>query len=323
MKKAIPFIFVFLWSTGFIAIKYGLQYSSTGDFLMLRTLCNIVVFAALMFFVRRKEYEKFHIGHAMVTGLLIHGAYLTGVFFAIEQGMPAGLTGIIVGFQPLLTAILAVRVLDEKLSKVQWLAILVGLAGLILVVSGGINVATVTSWGITLTLFALFGITLGTIYQKRYCQNQALLPSVFWQYVPCLFLFTFIAGTETAVDVQWTTPFILSLAWLVIALSVIAILLLLYMIENGGAAKVTAYFYLVPPLTAFEGWFLFDESLSVKTILGMLLCAFSVFMVFRKSAKVKTEDVTDVQQKLAVQTEQTNNAPVEAEIEEMPNVVKA
>ncbi|WP_440875431.1 DMT family transporter [Thalassotalea sp. PLHSN55] len=281
MNKAIPFVFIFLWSTGFIAIKYGLQYSSTTDFLLLRTLANVVIFALLVAFVRSSNFRDLNIVHAMVAGLFVHGGYQLGIFLAIDEGMPAGLTGIIVGFQPLLTAFIAVSVLQEQLNKVQWFALLVGLFGLILVVSGGLKTDTVTPSGIVLAIIALLGITIGTVYQKRYCKNQALLPSVFWQYVPCVFLFALMANSRPLTDIIWHPEFIFSLAWLVIALSVVAILLLFYMVDRGDAAKVTSYFYLVPPLTALEAWYLFDESLSVKTIVGMVLCALSVVLMVK------------------------------------------
>ncbi len=326
MNKVIPFLFIFLWSTGFIAIKYGLQYSSSGDFLMLRTLANLAVFSVLIFFISKRDFKQFNIVHAMVTGLFIHGAYLVGVFFAIDQGMPAGVTGIIVGFQPLLTAFIAMVVLNEKLSKLQWLALLLGLLGLTLVVSGSLKLTSVSLWGITLAVIALFGITIGTIYQKRFCQNQPLLPSVFWQYVPCLFLFSFISLAQQAPAIEWHLNFFLSLAWLVVALSVVAILLLMYLLEHGGAAKVSSYFYLVPPLTALEAWYLFDEALTTNTIIGMLLCAVSVFMVMRKPSKqaVELEIELGVEEKLheqpsVAETEVAGNITAQ----ELPEAIKA
>ncbi len=286
MKKLIPFLFVLLWSTGFIGTKYGLMYSSSGDFLTLRTVANLIIFAILVLMVKRNKLNGRQIFHAMVTGLLIHGAYLGGVYSAIELELPAGLTAIIVGVQPLLTALIAVFVLNEKMNRVQWGALLLGLVGLIMVVSGGLQFQNISYQAILFAVFALFGITTGTIYQKRFCQNQPLLPSVFWQYLACLFVFVGISYWQQPSAIEWNIEFVLSLTWLVLALSVAAILLLLYMIKQGDAAKVSTYFYLVPPMTAIEAWYLFGESLSLTMLFGMSLCAVSVFIVVKNKSKM-------------------------------------
>jgi len=285
VKKYIPFLFVLLWSTGFIGTKYGLMYSSTGDFLTLRTVGNLMIFAILAFVIKKNKLTQRQIFHAMISGLLIHGAYLGGVYTAIELGLPAGLTAIIVGVQPLLTAFIAVLILNERMAILQWGALLFGLLGLVMVVSGSVQLQGISYQAIAPAVIALFGITIGTIYQKRYCQNQPLLPSVFWQYFSCLIIFMGISYWQQPTNIEWHIEFILSLTWLILALSVAAILLLLYMIKQGDAAKVSTYFYLVPPMTAIEAWLLFDESLSIVTLFGMLLCAISVFIVIKKPNK--------------------------------------
>lgn len=284
MKKYVPFLFVLLWSTGFIGAKYGLPYASTGDFLLIRTLGNIIVFVILLGWFKPDRLSFSQIKHALVTGLLIHGAYLGGVFGAIELGAPAGLTAIIVGLQPLFTAFLAIFIFKSILSRAQWLALGFGLVGLILVVSSSLNLTGLSINALLLAFVALFGITIGTLYQKQYCQNQALLPSVCWQYVASLLIFIPLSFFDDGTSVQWTQEFVLSLMWLVLALSVSAILLLMYMIEKGEAAKVTAYFYLVPPATAIEAWLLFDEQLANSSIAGMVLCALSVYVITKRTA---------------------------------------
>jgi drug/metabolite transporter (DMT)-like permease len=286
IKKFIPLLFVLLWSTGFIGTKYGLMYSSSGDFLTLRTIANLIIFAALVAMIKRNSLSRRQIFHAMVTGLLIHGVYLGGVYSAIELELPAGLAAIIVGVQPLLTALIAAFILNERMTPVQWGALFLGLIGLVMVVSGSLQFQNISYQAISLAVFALFGITIGTIYQKRFCQNQPLLPSVFWQYFACLFIFIGISYWQQPSAIEWHIEFILSLAWLVLALSVAAILLLLYMIKQGDAAKVSTYFYLVPPMTAIEAWYLFDESLSIIMLFGMSLCAISVFIVVKNKNTV-------------------------------------
>jgi drug/metabolite transporter (DMT)-like permease len=279
LKKLIPFLFILLWSTGFIGAKYGLPYASTGDFLSIRTVANIAVFVLLIVILKQPKLTVTQIGHAMVTGLLIHGAYLGGVFGAIEYGIPAGLTAIIVGLQPLFTAMLAVFIFKEKVNRWQWLALVLGMSGLMLVVSASLAFTHVSINALLLAFIALMGITFGTLYQKRFCQKQPLLPSVCWQYIASLVIFLPIVFVSDTQPITWNIEFILCLAWLVLALSVTAILLLMYMVEQGDSSKVTAYFYLVPPATALEAWLLFDEQLAVSSVLGMILCAISVYVV--------------------------------------------
>lgn len=268
-----------LWSTGFIGAKYGLPYASTGDFLSIRTIANIAVFVLLIIILRQPKLTFKQIGHAMVTGLFIHGAYLGGVFGAIENGIPAGLTAIIVGLQPLFTAILAIFIFKEIINRTQWLALVLGMIGLVLVVLASLDLSNVSINALFLAFIALVGITLGTLYQKKFCQNQPLLPSVCWQYIASLIIFIPMTFTGDSQPIIWNIEFILSLIWLVLALSVIAILLLMYMVEQGDSAKVTTYFYLVPPATAIEAWLLFDEQLAMSSIIGMVLCAISVYVV--------------------------------------------
>ncbi|WP_206483919.1 DMT family transporter [Thalassotalea sp. G2M2-11] len=287
LKKFIPFIFVLLWSTGFIGTKLGLFYASAGDFLTLRSLANVAIFIVLLLIFKQNKLNKVQIFHAMVTGLLIHCAYLGGVYSAISYGIPAGLTAIIVGLQPLLTSILAIFIFHSRLSIIQWLALVFGLIGLSLVVSGGLSLDNVSAGALVFTFVALLGITIGTLYQKRFCQNQPLLPSVCWQYIASLLVFVPMALFDGGQPVIWHPEFIASLVWLVVMLSVVAILLLMYMVEQGDASKVTSYFYLVPPVTAIQAWLLFDEALTVQSMMGMLLCAISVYFVIHpKFAKV-------------------------------------
>lgn len=289
LKRYIPLFFVLLWSTGFIGAKFGLPYASTGDFLSIRALANVCVVLVILVALKAPKLHGMEIIHACITGVLIHGAYLGGVFSAIELGMPAGLAVIIVGLQPLATALLAIAVFNAAVSKLQWLALCLGFIGLVCVLGSSLTFKNISVPAVFSVLIALIGITLGTVYQKRYCQGQALLPSVFWQYVASLLVFIPIAFFEPIQPIQWSFTFVLTLAWLVFALSVVAVLLLLYMVEQGEASKVTAYLYLVPPVTALEAWLLFDEKLSVLTMLGMLMCVVSVYWVMNtKKAELQS-----------------------------------
>ncbi|MBB6543998.1 DMT family transporter [Thalassotalea piscium] len=286
LKKFIPFLFVILWSTGFIGAKYGLPYAGTGDFLSIRTVGNILIFILLLLLLKQPKLSLKQVLHSMVTGVLIHGAYLGGVFAAIEHGIPAGVTAIIVGLQPLLTAFIAMYLFKELLSRTQWLALAIGVLGIALVVSSQVDLSKVSVGALIYAFIALLGITVGTLYQKKFCQHQPLLPSVLWQYIASLAVFLPLAYVQAAPQVSWQPEFIYTLLWLVIALSAVSILLLLYMIEHGAASKVASYFYLVPPATAFQAWLLFDERLSLVSIIGMIICVASVYVITHKTNKL-------------------------------------
>lgn len=279
MKLFIPLLFVFLWSTGFIGTKYGSMYAQSGDFLSLRIVLNIIIFALLMMVIKQGRMSRQQILHAMVAGILLHGAYLAGVYCAIENGLSAGITAIIVGLQPLLTSFIAMTISKEKLKRAHIFALFLGLGGLILVVSSSLSLEGFTLVTVLFAVLGLLGITFGTLYQKKHCQGQPMLESVFWQYIGCIWIFLFMSYFQEAKEVIWHIELFASLAWLVLVLSVVSILLLMFMIAQGESTKVTSYFYLVPPVTAIQAWLLFDESLSILMNIGMILCAMSVFIV--------------------------------------------
>lgn len=281
--QAIPFLFVFLWSTGFIGAKYALPFIEPFYLLFIRMLWTIAVFL-LLCVVLRVQWPSWHqAGHQMVTGLLLHGLYLGGVFAAIKWGMPAGITAIVVGIQPLLTAVLGWRLFGERLLTHQWLGLALGLIGVSIVIlsTRGYSNVELNGAAITATLVALAAIALGTVYQKRFGGGVNLVAGSFWQYVStAIFMGVLAYSFETRV-VVWDKQLIFALAWLVLGLSVSAILLLMYMIREGEAAKVASYFYLVPPATSIEAWLLFDESLPLIAVVGIILTIAGVYLVVK------------------------------------------
>jgi drug/metabolite transporter (DMT)-like permease len=280
----IPFLFVFLWSTGFIAAKYALPYIEPFNLLFIRALLTIAVFLLLCILFEAKSLTPRQSGHQMVTGLLVHGTYLGGVFAAIKWGMPAGIVSIIVGIQPVLTAFLGYFVLGARLRQVQWLGLGLGLGGVITVVlSTGQQESIDLNWPALLAaLSALLGISVGTIYQKRFGQGVSLLAGTFWQYVSMALFMAALAWIFETRTVIWDLQLILALAWLVMALSVSAILLLMYMIREGQTAKVASYFYLVPPVVSIEAWILFGESLSLLSVAAIAVTVLGVYLVIKE-----------------------------------------
>lgn len=279
--RLMPVLFVWLWSTGFIGAKYGLPYAEPFTLLAIRMVLTLIALAGLALVIRSHWPQPKEAAHTALVGVLIHGLYLGGVFYAIEGGMPAGLASLIVGLQPLLTSAVAVLLLGERLSGRQWLGLGMGLGGVVLVLwekLGGVA-AGFPLWTLIWVAIALVAISVGTVYQKRFCAGVALLPATIIQYCAALLLFSMGAlGWETG-TIVWHPQLIGALAWLVLGLSVGAISLLLALIRRGAAAQVASLFYLVPPVTALQAYWLFDERFGGLALLGGALTVAGVALV--------------------------------------------
>ncbi|NRA61205.1 MAG: DMT family transporter, partial [Psychrobium sp.] len=228
------------------------------------------------------------IKHQSISGLLIHGAYLGGVFAAIKWQMPAGITALLVSMQPLLTALITVYIHKKTPTFWQCCGLLLGFVGVILVLySKSADDDLTLNWQmITAAVVALFGITLGSLYQKRFSGQVNLVSASVVQYCATAVLMGLITFSVEQQVVDWQWPLIGALLWLVFGLSVSAILLLLFMIKQGESAKVAAYFYLVPGVTAIEAWILFDETLPMLAIGGVLISVIGVYLTIRKPKDV-------------------------------------
>ncbi|MET0203409.1 MAG: DMT family transporter [Casimicrobiaceae bacterium] len=272
-----PPLFVRLWSTGFIAAKYGLPYAPPLTFLLYR----FALVAALMVFValatRAAWPTRSEALHSAVAGVLVHGLYLGGVFVALAGGTAAGTSAMLVGLQPLLTVVIARLWLDERVVPLQWLGLLLGLAGVYFVVRHKVDFSGDLAGLVPITL-ALVAISVGTLYQKRFCANVDLRSGAVIQFWACALAYVplvLFAG-ERAVD--WTPQFLFALGWSVLVLSVGAISLLYWLLRHGGAADVARLFYLVPPVTAAMAFVLFGERLDALALAGMALIAVGVAM---------------------------------------------
>lgn len=282
MARFAPFLFVFLWSTGFLGAKFGLPHAAPLAFLSVRYLLVLALMTTLALAFRapwpRDGRQWFHIG---VAGLLVHGVYLGGVFVAISMKLPAGVASLIVGLQPLLTAALAGRWLGERVHPRQWLGLVLGFAGVVLVVANKLTLAAADAAGVACALAALTGITLGTLYQKRHLTQMHLVTGSAVQFAASAALYLPLAlGFET-MAVAWTGTFVAALAWLSLVLSIGAISLFHLLIRRGAAARVTSLFYLVPSVTALIAYALFDERLGALAIFGMVVAAAGVALASR------------------------------------------
>jgi drug/metabolite transporter (DMT)-like permease len=278
----VPWVFVLLWSTGFIGAKLGLPYIGPFTFLAYRMAFTLLCFAGLIVYMRAPWPTWKQARSQWISGLLVHAAYLGGVFAAIKMHVPAGLTALLVGLQPLLTAFISHFWLHEKLAGRQWLGMVVGLAGTALVVAGTRGLSFSLGGGIEWVMLALIGITAGTIYQKRQGQGMNLLTGTFNQYLATLAATTLVAWwQERGQAVFWSLDLIVAMAWSVLGLSVAAILLLMRMIREGKVSTVVSYLYLVPGLTALEAWAFFGEHLSVLGGVGIAVAALGVAWVLK------------------------------------------
>lgn len=275
---AFPLLFVVLWATGFIGAKLGLPHAEPLTFLLIRYLIVIGLMTLLALAMRapwpKDPRQWFHIG---VSGLLVHALYLGGVFVAISKGLPAGVTSLVVGIQPLLTAVGAGWLLGEKVLPRQWAGLVLGFVGVGLVVSGkiGVGFGVDALWP---ALAALAGITAGTLYQKRFCAAFDWRTGAIAQFVPTAVV-TFIAVALTEnFRVEWAGEFVFALGWLVCVLSLGAISLLNWLIRHGSAVNLASLFYLVPPCTALIAWALFGETLTGIALIGMGLAVWGVYL---------------------------------------------
>ena len=286
MVRFTPFMFVWLWSTGFIGAKYGLPYAEPFTLLLYRMLITLLVLGLIAGWLKSNWPSPIAVMHTAITGLLVHGLYLGGVFYAIKQGMPAGVVALIVGLQPLVTAVAAVLVLREGVSTRQWLGLLLGIIGVALVLlekmGGTEQIDSFPLWTLIWAGISLVGISVGTVYQKRYGQGVELMPGTFIQYCAAAILFALGSFIFENQQVTWNTQLILAIGWLVLGLSVGAILLLMQLIQRGAAFQVASLFYLVPPVTALEAYILFDERLGIVALCGGALTVAAVALVMVK-----------------------------------------
>jgi len=274
-----PGLFVVLWSTGFIGAKLGLPYAEPFTFLSLRFLFVLAILLPICWLVRAPWPNRRGIAHMAIAGVLMQGGYLGGVFASMHHGMPAGVSALITGLQPVFTAVLGGWLLHERSSPRQWLGLALGLVGVALVVGERIAVQSLTVPAILLSGLALVSITLGTVWQKRHGGAIDLRTGAAIQFAAAaLVLAPFALLLETR-QVVWSGEFIFALAWLVLVLSFGAIFLLLYLIRHGAATRVASLFYLVPPTTALIAWPLFAESYSVLAAAGMGLGMLAVWLV--------------------------------------------
>jgi drug/metabolite transporter (DMT)-like permease len=275
-RAGFPALFVLLWSTGFIAAKYGLPYAPPLSFLLVR-FSLVAALMAVVAWATRATWPRTsrEVGHLAIAALLVHGAYLGGVFLAIAHGMAAGTSAMLVGLQPILTVLIARAWLGERVVPRQWTGLVLGLAGVYFVVRHKVDFGGDPEDLLPIAV-ALVAISAGTMYQKRFCSHVDMRSGAVIQFGVCAlgYLPLVLLADERAIE--WAPQFIFALGWSVIVLSVGAISVLYWLLRHGAAAEVARLFYLVPPVTAAMAFFFFGERLDALALAGMALIAVGV-----------------------------------------------
>jgi drug/metabolite transporter (DMT)-like permease len=287
--RFVPALFVALWATGFIGARYAMPWAEPFSFLAVRFLLTFALLVLIAIPLRAGMLSRRAAFDAAVAGVLMHGVYLGGVFWAIDNGMPAGLSALVIGLQPLITAIAAGKLLGENIRPRHWAGLLVGFAGVALVLwpklaeaGGGVTPANTIA-----CVVAVLGMTAGTIWQKRFGGQTDLVTGTAWQYVggaiPMIALAYFLETGSYALNGE----LVFAMLWLVLVLSVGAIFLLMFLIRHGAMSRVASLFYLVPAVTALLAWFLFGETLLLVQLLGMLIATAGVWLATQPGTRAR------------------------------------
>lgn len=286
LRASFPLLFVLIWSSGFIIARYGMPHAEPMTFLLMRFVLVLMLLMP-MAWVARAVWPSGPLALKIaLAGLLLQAGYLGGVWAAVREGMTAGLVALIMGLQPILTAVF-LSLLRERISPMQWLGLVLGLSGVGLVVWAKLSLVGLSEQSLWLAALALASITVGTLYQKRACPDFDLRTGTAIQFMAsALACLPFVWLLETR-EVTWHPELIFALAWSVLAISIGAIFLLFTLIREGAATEVTSLLYLTPPTTAAMAWLLFDEPFTPIILMGTLATMVGVWLVSRATLKLR------------------------------------
>jgi len=287
LLKSAPALFVAIWSTGWISARFGADYADPLTFLSLRYALAFSALLILILVTRAVWPKGRHTVHAMISGVLLHAIYLGGVWFAIAHGLPTGISGLIAAIQPILTAFLAPWLLRERIGPIQWIGIVLGFLGIALVLEPkliAIDPARLseTLLPLAINIVSMISVTAGTFYQKRFIPSGDLRTITALQYAGAFLVTLPVAYLLEPMRIVVSIPFILIMAWSVLALSLGAIGLLLLLIRRGAVSRAAALIYLVPPSVAIEAYIAFGETLLLTQIGGMIVTVIGVALATRR-----------------------------------------
>ncbi len=291
LDKFFPLIFIFLWSSAFITGKVIVADSSPIAALCFRFTIVSIGFLFFVLITKQKIVHSFsETSKAMSTGILFHGIYLGGCWFALSKGVPAGIVALIVTLQPILTALLAGPLLGEQVTWRQWIGICLGFGGTLLVL--GLNAFDeFPVIGLVASIVALIAITAGTLWQKKLSMNLPLSTNNFYQSLGAGVFLLIASLLFEDIFIHFTTNFILAMAWQVIAVSFGAFTILMYLIKTGSASKTSTLFFLIPPVSVMMGWLFVDEILTSYDVVGLCIATFGVYIATRKESDLNPQKV--------------------------------
>ena len=274
-----PVLFVFLWSTGFIAAKAGLEEAGPATFLALRfSLVSVLMLCLLPVLRPAWPASPGAWAHLVILGLMMQVIYFGGAWMAMSTGVGAGTAALVLSLQPVLTALLAGPVLGERLQRRQWLGLGLGIIGVFLVVDHKLALGLGSIAGMIFCLGSLLGITAGTLYQKRFCPALDVYSGLLVQFVAATVIFLPLASLE-GWEVTWSRQFVAALVWVAVLLSLVSVMLLTLMIRRHEASRITSLFFLVPPVTALIAWLVLGETMGAVALAGMSLAVAGVALV--------------------------------------------
>ena len=283
-----PWVFVILWSSGFVAAKYVTPYSGPFTFLTIRYALSCAILVAVASRTPGSwSLTRTQVWHSAVVALLLHTLYIGGVFFAIHQGVTAGITSVIVSLQPVFVALLAIPILGERFKIIEALGLFLGVIGVVLLLLpkmfAGDYSPQFTTVGIISCVVALFGTTGGYLMQKKTGEAIPFVTGTAVQYGTSAAVFLLLATTTEDLHIDWTPQFVGGLIWIVCALSLGSIFLLFSLLRAGSASGVSSLYYLIPPMAAIQAYFLFGEIITPIGLLGMALAGLGVLLVMRST----------------------------------------
>jgi drug/metabolite transporter (DMT)-like permease len=291
MVKFFPLIFIFLWSSAFITGKV-----ITVDASPFAALCfrfSLVTFGFFLYSLITKQkiiHPIAETSKAMATGILFHGIYLGGCWFSLSKGMPAGIVALIVTLQPILTSLLAGPLLGERVTWRQWIGIVLGFGGTLLVL--GIDALEAFPMiALIASCVALLAITAGTLWQKKLSMDMPLSVNNIYQSFSASIFLLIISFSLESPFINFTTSFVLAMAWQIIAVSFGAFTILMFLIKKGSASKTSALFFLIPPVSAVMGWLFVEETLTTYDLIGLCIATFGVYIATRKESVTHLQKV--------------------------------
>lgn len=283
LEKYAPALFVLLWSTGFIVARYGTHDAGPFTFLAIRLLLAAVALWVIAALTKAPKLERIHIAPTVVVGVCMHALYLGGVFFAVSQGLPSGVSALIAGLHPVLTSFVGNWVLKERLKPLQWCGIALGVAGVVAVLIDRRNAHSsgITALAITAMIVSIIGMASGTILQRAKGRAMPLLRGTSLQYVAASAVMFVLAITNEHWRFHSTARVWFSLAWAVVVLSIAAVLIMMVLLSKHAAARVSSLFFLTPALSTIEGAILFQERLGMLAVLGLAVALGGVWLTMR------------------------------------------